>query len=144
MKKIRERFKKRNEEGFGLLEMVVAMGLMAILFLPLATFEVSRINRQKAAQDAAVETAAAETLKRGYDALIDKDPKTDPLRAVDYHNATDTYNIEVVMEIERLQCVNVKASNARGVEAERRLCADFPVFDEEDVEEKLDAFGNPL
>ena len=124
--------------------MVVAMPILMLLTLVGLSFmqTMMKIDRDKA--NAAVEVAAAETLKRAYDSLIDGDPKTDPLRAVDYHEATDRYGIEVNMTIEHLRCINVEASNARGVEATRRLCSDFPVFDEDPEAEKLDAFGNPL
>lgn len=132
MKKIQEWFKKirQREDGFGLVEMVVVVGIMLTLSAAAVPMTKMAYERKIAAQTEAVDEAAGKTFETAWEWFYDQNPETDPLFAADIYNeaAVNTIEVEVIVDD---SCVLVKAWDIHDNEFERFLCSAEPVVDRE-------------
>lgn len=124
----------RMDDGFSLVELVVAIGIMGFMSLALIPMANMMTTRVEIAREQAVQDAASETLKTAWEWFYDKDPKTDPLFAAEVYNnaAADTTRVEV--EVYDLRCVKVVAVDDFDHESTKEICSPFEVIDEPLVE----------
>lgn len=128
--KLKERFnkiKKEFDNGFSLIEMVVALGVMSIL---LAGGGTTYYSVQKNLMKGSVERVAGETMKDAWDWFYDGNIYTNPALAATVANETSNYGIKSTVVVD-FNCVKIHSSTDRmgGHSADRELCVDESLID---------------
>ena len=132
------RLRDRNDSGFSLLEMVVAMSVLLILMSVSVPVVWSSLD---ATREKAVEKAAGRVMDQAFEWFYDGDVLTDPVFAgvVFLESSDGGVDVEVVVDDE---CVRVRAWDSFDHEAVRELCVDPGLLDPETGEVRVREGGS--
>lgn len=128
----------RNDGGFSLLEMVVAMTVLMIMTAVSVPVVWSSLD---ATREKAVEKAAGRVMDQAFEWFYDGDVLTDPVFAgvVFLESSDGGVDVEVVVVDE---CVRVRAWDSFDHEAVRELCVDPGLLDPETGEVRVREGGS--